>query len=176
MPAVGDTVIAVIHHSSTESYHCTITPATPLATLPHLSFPSASKKTRPILAPGALVYARVSLANKHMDPELECVHPSTGKADGLGELKGGMVFSISLGMARRLMMPEPAHHGGLVVLEALAAKVPFEMAVGRNGQVWIDAGRVVATLAVGRAIVEVDQATMGIEGQRAMVQKMVKGL
>lgn len=38
-----------------------------------------------------------------MDPELECFDAETGKANGLGELKGGMVFSVSLGTARRLL-------------------------------------------------------------------------
>ena len=93
-----------MHHSSVDFYHCAISPYTSFATLPQLAFEGASKKTRPVLHPGSLVYARVALANKHMDPEIECVHPSTGKADGLGELKDGMIFNISLGMARKLMM------------------------------------------------------------------------
>ncbi len=50
---------------------------------------------------GALVYARVSVANKDMEPELDCIHPSTGKSDGFGELKEGFMFKCSLGLARR---------------------------------------------------------------------------
>ncbi|KAI9846020.1 MAG: exosome non-catalytic core subunit rrp40 [Thelocarpon superellum] len=176
VPAVGDTVLAVIHHSSTDFYHCMITPHAPFAMLPQLSFPSATKKTRPMLGSGSLVYARVSLANKHMDPELECVHPSTGKADGLGELKGGMLFDISLGMARRLMMPQPARQGGIIVLQELAETVPFEMAVGRNGRVWIEAGNVRATVAVGRALIDVDQHQMGVDEQKKLAVKLRKAL
>lgn len=51
--------------------------------------------------PGTLVYARVTLANKDMEPELDCVNPTTGKADGFGELKDGFVIKSSLGLARR---------------------------------------------------------------------------
>jgi hypothetical protein len=47
------------------------------------------------------VYARVSLANKDLEPELECFDAQTRKAEGFGELKGGMVIKCSLGMARK---------------------------------------------------------------------------
>ena len=176
IPSVGDTVIATVHHSSVDSFHCQITPHTAPATLPHLSFPGATKKTRPLLTSGSLVYTRVSLANKHMDPELECVNPSTGKADGLGELKGGMVFDISLGMARRLMMPDPAGQGAVVVLEELAIRLPFEVALGRNGRIWIDAGSVAKTLVIGRAVVETDQRLLGIDQQRKLVGKLLQAI
>ncbi|KAI9813493.1 MAG: exosome non-catalytic core subunit rrp40 [Thelocarpon impressellum] len=176
IPTVGDTILATIHHSSPDLYHCIVTPYTPLATLPQLAFPGASKKTRPMLSPGSLVYARVSLASKHLEPELECVKAATGKADGLGELKGGMVFDVSLGFARRLMMPDVAGQGGVVLLEELAERVPFEMAVGRNGRVWVDAMEVRKTLAVGSALVQVDASVSGVEEQRALVKRLLKGL
>ena len=176
IPTTGDNVLVIVHHSSPDVYVCAITAHTPYAQLPQLAFENASKKSRPMLGPGSLVYARISLANKHMDPELECAHPTTGRAEGLGELKGGMVFNISLGMARRLMMPDPAKQGNLVVLDDLAEKIPFEIAVGRNGRVWICAsgGHVQRTLAVGRAVVETDQARLGIDQQRKTVRRLLK--
>jgi exosome complex component RRP40 len=36
-----------------------------------------------------------------MEPELECFNPTTGQADGYGELKGGLVISTSLEFARQ---------------------------------------------------------------------------
>lgn len=112
-----------------------------------------------------------------MDPELECVSSSTGKSEGLGELKGGMLFDISLGMARRLMMPKPVEQGKLVVLEEFGgAGVAFEIAVGRNGKVWVDSKSTKATLAVGRAIQESDQSSLGVDAQRKLVRKMAKDL
>lgn len=174
MPIAGDNVLATVHHSSTDFYHCSITPHTPLAQLPQLAFESATKKTRPQLGPGSLVYARVSVANKHMDPELECVHPATGKADGLGELKGGMVFDVSLGMARRLMMPHPAKQGGVAVLEECAEKVPFEIAVGRNGRVWVRAEDTAKTLQIGRVVVETDKGGLDVAGQKRIVKQLLR--
>jgi len=167
-----------VHSSLTEAYNCTLTPHTPYANLPQLAFESATRKTRPILAPNSLVYARILSCTPHTAPELTCVDPSTGKAEGLGPLKGGMVFEISLGMARRLMLG--GGKGGVVVLEALAEKVAFEVAVGRNGVLWVHGGEGVrgikVTLTVGRAVQEVDEKCLGIKDQRKVVEKGLKGL
>lgn len=43
----------------------------------------------------------MSLANKDLEPELECFDAQTHKAEGFGELKGGLVVKCSLGMARK---------------------------------------------------------------------------
>ena len=48
----------------------------------------------------SLVYARVSLAHKDMEPELECFDAQTRKSEGFGELKGGFLVHCSLGMCR----------------------------------------------------------------------------
>lgn len=149
----------------------------PNALLPQLSFEGATKKTRPQLASGALVYARVTLANKHMDPELECVSSTTGKNDGLGPLTGGMVFSVSLSMARRLMLPRPSEQGGLVLLEELGSQgLPFEIAVGRNGKVWVDSGKVASTLSIGKALQETDEKGLNVEEQKKLAKKVAKNL
>jgi Exosome complex component RRP40, S1 domain len=47
-----------------------------------------------------LVYARVSLAHKDMEPELECFDAQSRKSEGFGELKGGFMATCSLGMCR----------------------------------------------------------------------------
>lgn len=177
IPRVGELVIGTINKSASEVYFVNLSDYTAPALLPQLSFESATKKTRPILAPGALVYARVTLANKHMDAELECVSASTGKADGLGPLVGGMLFTISLGMARLLMMPKKAQHGKLVVLDELAdAGVQFETATGRNGRLWVDSDSAKAIIAVGRAIQETDEKSLNVDEQRKLVRRLIKEL
>jgi len=173
IPQTGDLIIATVHHTSADYYHCIITPYTAPAGLPVLSFESATRKTRPHLANGALVYARISSASKHSDPELECVHPSRGKADGLGPLKGGMVFDVSVGFARRLMA---GRKGGVVLLDEVADHVEFEVAIGRNGRVWVNAReeKMKLTLSLGRALQEVDEKGLTVEEQREVVKRVVK--
>ncbi|KAF4124574.1 exosome complex component RRP40 [Geosmithia morbida] len=178
-PRVGELVIGIVRHSAAESFVVSLSDHTSPALLPHLSFESASKKTRPQLASGALVYARVSMADRHMDAELECVHPSTGKSEGLGPLVGGMLFPISLGMARRLMLSPAAAArqpgSAVVVLEELAsAGLQFETAVGRNGRIWVDSESAKTVVIVGRAVRETDERALTVDDQRKLARKLLR--
>ncbi|KAI4175145.1 MAG: hypothetical protein LQ343_001906 [Gyalolechia ehrenbergii] len=174
IPQTNDVVIATVHHSSTDWYHCSITPHTAFAQLPQLAFEGATKRARPQLSSGSLIYARVLSASKHFDSEIVCYNPSTGKSEGMGELKGGMVFNVSLGMARRLLFNKHRDEGGLVVLDDIAEQVAFEIAVGRNGKVWIKADGVKETLLVGKALQDTDQEALKIDEQRKLVKKLLR--
>lgn len=111
-----------------------------------------------------------------MDPEIECVHSTTGKSEGLGELKSGMVFDISLGMARRLMMAKTRDEGRVAVLEEAAEKhgARFEIAVGRNGRIWIRGETIKMTVALGRLVKETDEKSLRVEEQVKLVKSMMK--
>ncbi|KAE8443701.1 hypothetical protein EG329_001473 [Mollisiaceae sp. DMI_Dod_QoI] len=175
VPTVGDLVIATVQKSAVDHFYASLSDYTPNAALPQLSFEGATKKTRPQLNTGALVYARVTLANKHMEPELECVSSSTGKSEGLGPLNGGMLFSVSLAMARRLMFPKPVEQGNLVLLDTIGeGGVPFEIAVGRNGKVWVDSKNIKTTLAIGKGIQDTDTKSLTVEEQKKLAKKIVK--
>lgn len=168
-------MIGQVHHGAADFYYVQLTPHTSNALLPVLAFEMATKKTRPQLANGQLVSARVSLANKHMDAELECVNPATGKADGLGPLTGGMLFTVSLGFSRRLLMPKITTEGGIVVLEELGnLGLGFETSVGRNGKVWVNSEVIRTILIVGRALKETDEERLEPEAQRKLVKKLVR--
>ena len=58
--------------------------------LPYMAFPNASKKNRPTLVKGDLVYAKVASAEKELEATLECLDP------GFGILEDGMVLDLSL--------------------------------------------------------------------------------
>ncbi|KAK0510259.1 hypothetical protein JMJ35_007653 [Cladonia borealis] len=174
IPQPNDLIIATVHHSSTDIYHCSITPHTAFAQLPQLAFEGATKKTRPQLNSGSLIYARILSASKHTDPEIVCYNPSTGKSEGMGELKGGMLFDISMAMARRLLMHKQKADGGIALLEEIGGKVAFEIAVGRNGKVWVKSGGVNETLLVGRALQETDTQGLGIEEQVKVVRRLMR--
>ncbi|KAL8744019.1 MAG: hypothetical protein Q9190_003687 [Brigantiaea leucoxantha] len=174
VPQINDVVIATVHHSSTDYYHCAIIPHTAFAQLPQLAFENATKKTRPQLSPGSLIYAKVASASKHMDPEILCYNPSTGKGEGMGELKGGMVFDISLGMARRLLLNKQKDEGEIAVLEEIAQKVAFEIAVGRNGKIWVKAGSVKEILLIGKAVQATDKEALDTDEQMKLVKKLLR--
>ncbi|RBR14807.1 uncharacterized protein FIESC28_07551 [Fusarium coffeatum] len=176
-PRVGELVIGTVQRSAADFFFVTLSDYTAPAQLPQLSFEGATKKTRPQLAAGALVYARVALANRHMDPEIECVSASTGKSEGLGPLTGGMLYNVSLGMARRLMMPKSVQEGRVVVLEELGnAGLQFETATGRNGKFWVDSESAKTVIAVGRAVQETDEKNLDVDEQKKLVRKIIKDL
>jgi exosome complex component RRP40 len=119
---------------------------------------------------GSLVYARVSLAHKDMEPELECFNAQTRKSEGFGELKSGFQVSCSLNTARecvtciqiharastsnvRARLLDPAHF----LLPLLGSRFPLEVAIGINGRVWCKTPEVRKTIAVVRCIEAVDE-------------------
>jgi exosome complex component RRP40 len=174
IPTTNDLVIATITRSLGEYYNVQITPHAPPAILPQLAFEGATKKTRPQLHSGDVVYCRIASATKHADVELECFNSNTGKAEGLGPLKAGMLFDVSCQFARRLMMGK---RGGVVLLEELAERLAFEVAIGRNGRVWVDGGEDVRTaVIVGRALKAADEEGLDEKGQREVVKRLMKGV
>ncbi|KAL2868593.1 exosome non-catalytic core subunit RRP40 [Aspergillus lucknowensis] len=195
IPTPGDLVVAQVHHSSADYFHCMITPQSPHALLGQLSFEGATKKTRPMLRGGDLLYARVLSTGLGAGTEVEltCVNPATGKAEpgGLGPLNGGMVFDISTGMAARLIRASSSSSdqedgvAGLVVLDELGKKLEkaggFEIAVGRNGKVWVDCSNseedaVKATVAIGRCLTTIDEHNLNPTDQRKLVTKVLRDM
>ncbi|WPH01637.1 Hypothetical protein R9X50_00448700 [Acrodontium crateriforme] len=175
-PAVGDLVIAQVHHTGSDHFFCSLTPHTPHALLGQLAFEGASKKTRPNLKSGDIVYGRITKASKWEDTELECINPS-GKADGMGQLKEGMLFHVSHAFARRLMMgTDKSGHskGAVVILEEMGEKIRFEVAVGRNGKVWINSSSVKETVMIGRLLTTADEEHWDVEQQKKAVKKALQ--
>ncbi|EJD54007.1 exosome complex exonuclease RRP40 [Auricularia subglabra TFB-10046 SS5] len=145
VPAAQEGVIGVVAHKAGEGYRVDIGGAH-YASLDGLAFEGASKRNRPMLKVGTLVYARISLAHKDMEPELQCYDAQTRKSEGFGELKGGFMQPCSLGTSRALL--DPAHY----LLPMLGARFPLEVAVGVNGRVWFKAPEARQTIAVSRCI------------------------
>jgi len=105
----------------------------------------------------SLVYARVSLAHKDMEPELECFDAQTRKAEGFGELKGGFLVRCSLKMSRSLLDPS------YFLLPVLGSRFPLDTAIGTNGRVWISAKEVKQTIAAARCIEAADPDGGGMD-------------
>ncbi|EFJ47493.1 hypothetical protein VOLCADRAFT_61387, partial [Volvox carteri f. nagariensis] len=164
IPVEGDVVVGVIVDKHSENF--TVDIGGPFnAVLPQLSFEGATRRNRPNIHPGDLVYARVVQAHRDTDPVLSCVD-AAGRAAGFGHLKGGMVLSISSALARQLLGSPTAP-----VLEALGSGLQFEMAVGLNGRVWLTAGTAATCVLVANAISESEFKTP--QQVRTMVARLL---
>ena len=145
-----------------------------VAFLSNLDFEGATKRNRPALKPGALVYARITSVS--LDPILSCKLGPKDVAvvqrkdwmtqEGLyGELKGGTLQKISLGLARELLHPNN------VVLTELS-RLPFEICIGSNGFLWIHSSQASYTILVANAIMNSQVLTE--EQTRGMVQSLIQ--
>ena len=70
------------------------------------------------------------------------------QASGFGHLKGGYTVECSTSLARKLLGSPPAP-----VLTALGGLVKYEIAIGMNGRLWVNAENVVTTILVTNAII-----------------------
>lgn len=157
-PAVGDMVIGIVTDKNADFYRLKVH-GTTTATLPTLAFDGATKRNKPSLAIGTPVFARVVSCSRYMDVELTCQVADGPKKDWmtgqslLGELRGGTLTRVTLGTARRLLDPDNP------LLVALGEVIPFEVAVGVNGVVYVRAGSVRETVAVSMAVQRCEHLT-----------------
>ncbi|KAA1469892.1 exosome complex exonuclease RRP40 [Dentipellis sp. KUC8613] len=156
VPAPQEFVVGVVTGRMGEGWRVDIG-AAHNAGLDALAFEGASRRNRPNLKVGSLVYARVSLAHKDMEPELECFDAQTRKAEGFGELKGGFLARCSLKMSRNLLDPN------YFLLPFLGSRYPLDAAVGMNGRVWLNAKDVKQTVATVRCIEAADPDGGGLD-------------
>jgi len=147
IPSNNDYVIGVITGTFGDSYRVSLSNFSFPVSLSIMAFPSATKKNRPNLKVGNLIYARVSNASPEVDVEIECLDPSTGKDGGFGLLDGGYVFDVSLSFARNLLFDTNSS-----LLNILVKKCKFELAIGLNGKIWIKADELKYTLAAAKSI------------------------
>lgn len=142
IPSVSDRVIGIIEERiGGDYYKINIFGPKNSALLHSLSFDGATQRKKPMLSPGTLVYCRVISANVDVDVEVSCCVENNNMLERrdwmtdeamYGELKGGINFRVSLGLARQLLVPR------CIVLEALASEgMKFEVCIGVNGVVWV---------------------------------------
>eukprot|EP00127_Corallochytrium_limacisporum_P002547 Clim_evm104s128 gene=Clim_evmTU104s128 len=147
MPAEGEAVIGIVTGRRGEDWVLDIN-SSQSALLDQLAFQGATKRNKPQLKNGDLIFCRLVNCPKDIPPEVSCLGPK-GKSQGYGVLNGGTLARLSIGHCRRLLVQnsDAAH-----VLQALGQKVAFETAIGRNGRVWISGESAPATIAVVNSI------------------------
>jgi exosome complex component RRP40 len=149
LPAEDDPVVGVVldPRAAADHYSVDLGGAHP-ALLPQLAFEGATRRNRPMMSSGDLVYARVVSAPRDADATLSCTDAS-GQSAGFGPLTGGALARVSPGFARSLLRAKPA----APLLVALGKHAgAFEVAVGANGRVWVAAPTISTLAHVVRAL------------------------
>lgn len=135
-PKLDDVVIGVIVLKTAEFYKVEINSYTH-AILNTMDFEGASKKSKPNLNLGDLVFARVSNVNKFDAPTLSCIslHENKNWASGesfFGQLKGGNLYNFEKIKTSELLDPEN------YTIKRLRDVSNYDLTVGMNGRLWIN--------------------------------------
>ncbi|KAF4695105.1 Exosome component 3 [Perkinsus olseni] len=178
IPKRGDMVLGVVVQRTAEFYRVDINGPTGTANLPALAFNGATKRHKPNLGPGDLVYCHVTVADRDLDVELSCVDPSTTRDwthkdvyfGQLAPVEGccGLQATVPLWQAKALQAASSS------VMASLGRHFVFESAVGVNGRCWISAAAPNVAVMVSRILSgshKLSQAQM-----EAMCSKMAKQL
>ncbi|KAG4207903.1 hypothetical protein ERO13_A03G097600v2 [Gossypium hirsutum] len=167
VPCVEDTILGIVVDSKADNFLIDIKgPA--MGFLPVLAFEGGTRRNIPKFEVGTLLYLRVVKANFGMNPELSCTDAS-GKAAEFGPLKDGYMFETSTGLSRKLLSSPTCP-----VLEALGKKLSFEIAVGLNGRVWVNAASPDTIVVVANAIMN-SESLSGAQ-QIIMVDHLLKNI
>ncbi|KAJ8754382.1 hypothetical protein K2173_002833 [Erythroxylum novogranatense] len=165
VPCVEDTVLGIVVDSKADNFLVDIKGPS-LAFLPVLAFEGGTRRNIPKFEVGSLLYVRVVTANPRMNPELSCMD-ATGKAAEFGILKDGYMFECSTGLSRMLLSLPTCP-----VLESLGKKLSFEIAVGLNGRVWVNADSPSTVIIVSNAIMN-SESLSGVQ-QKIMAEKLLQ--
>lgn len=154
VPTRNDDVMGLVTSKAGDFFKVDIG-ASEQASLSYLAFEGATKRNRPRVVVGDVVYARLAVADYYMEPELVCVD-SLGKSKGLGVLPEGFMFSVSLECARKLRTPEWEN----ALYQRLGEYAPFEIAVGMNGRVWLKSKSTQQTVRMSNVILLLEDASL----------------
>jgi len=175
-PMEGDVVIGTIVEAGGETYSVDIG-APRLASLDALAFDGASKRNSPNLQPGALIFARVTKSAVDMEPQITCEATGSGKKKDwttgesqFGELKGGCVFTVRRSSCRRLSETNNP------VLTSIGKHVPFEVCIGFNGKVWVNAENPQHVVLIGAILKASEKKNLDKAGADTLVRQLLSAL
>lgn len=150
IPYTEDRVIGIIIRRTAFYYHVDIG-GPRIGLLGILEFEGATKRNRPELNIGDIIFCRVLISNRDMQPILTCKSPTFNKSWVSGEalfmqLKNGFMFQSSLNWCHKLNCINSPH------LQFLATFFPFEIAIGVNGRIWCKTSNTKHTLLLSNII------------------------
>ncbi|XP_056150001.1 exosome complex component RRP40 [Lampris incognitus] len=152
VPTKGESVIGIVTVKSGDVFKVDVG-GSEQATLSYLAFEGSTKRNRPNVQVGDLVYCQFTIANKDMEPEVVCMD-SLGRANGMGVFGAeGLLFKVSLGLVRRLLAPESD------IMKDVEKLFPCELVVGMNGRVWVKASSIQRTLIIANLLESCENMT-----------------
>ncbi|KFZ58931.1 Exosome complex component RRP40, partial [Podiceps cristatus] len=141
VPVKGDHVIGIVTAKAGDVFKLDVG-GSEQASLSYLAFEGATKRNRPNVQVGDLIYGQFLVANKDMEPEMVCID-SSGRSSGMGIIgEDGFLFKVSLGLIRKLLAPK------CEIIQELSQLYPFELVLGMNGRIWVKAKTVQQTLII----------------------------
>uniref|UniRef100_G3TZR2 Exosome complex component RRP40 n=1 Tax=Loxodonta africana TaxID=9785 RepID=G3TZR2_LOXAF len=139
VPVKGDHVIGIVTAKSGDIFKVDVGGSEP-ASLSYLAFEGATKRNRPNVQVGDLIYGQFLVANKDMEPEMVCID-SCGRANGMGVIgQDGLLFKVTLGLIRKLLAPD------CEIIQEVGKLYPLEIVFGMNGRIWVKAKTIQQTL------------------------------
>ncbi|RVE67525.1 hypothetical protein OJAV_G00104440 [Oryzias javanicus] len=143
----GETVIGIVTARGGDVFRVDFG-GSELASLSYLAFEGATKRNRPNVQVGDLVFAQFLIANKTWS-------------------LSWCASTVSLGLVRRLLAPKSDIRSDLEQL------FPCELVVGMNGRVWVRASSVQQTLIVANLLQSCD--TMTTQQRQQLFRKVQQG-
>ncbi|CAO2580646.1 Exosome complex component RRP40 [Lemmus lemmus] len=145
VPVKGDHVIGIVIAKSGDLFKVDVGGSEP-ASLSYLAFEGATKRNRPNVQVGDLIYGQCVVANKDMEPEMVCID-SCGRANGMGVIgQDGLLFKVTLGLIRKLLAPD------CEIVQELGKLYPLEIVFGMNGRIWVKAKTIQQTLILANVL------------------------
>ena len=129
VPCKNENVVGVVTGRQGDVYKVDIG-SSDQAFINYLSFEGSSKRNRPNINNGDVIFGKLIIANKDMEPEMTCIDPANGKANGMGIIDcSGFLFTVSLNLCRKLLATD------CLLLSELGKRCAFEIIIGLNGKV-----------------------------------------
>lgn len=152
VPSLDDLVLGIIVDSHVENFAVDVGGPV-LAQLPILDFNGATRRNRPLLRYGDVVYARVTQAHPDIDPVITCVDNNRKASQGLGPLKGGYALRCTTGFSRDLLSKSSE---ASEVLTRIGEHFQYECCIGVNGMLWIKGEKNKDTLLIKNLLLNPD--------------------
>ncbi|XP_070801582.1 exosome complex component RRP40 isoform X1 [Pituophis catenifer annectens] len=165
VPVKGDHVIGIVTAKAGDIFKLDVG-GSDHASLSYLAFEGATKRNRPNVQVGDLIYGQFIVANKDMEPEMVCID-SSGRANGMGIIgQDGFLFKVSLGLIRKLLAPD------CEIMWDLGQLYPFELVLGMNGRIWVKAKTIQQTLIIANVLEACEHMTA--EQRKCVIVKLLE--